>query len=352
MYMGAFMAKERIFNKTHYESAWRYLDALRPGIFTPEMFRSGQDPSYENFSAYAMDSIITLEEPSLIANYLNIFFHIYHMKKSCEKIYYVTPELSARLAQTSINVDSYFLKSPFREIYVQIDPGLFYINDIGGLNVPVHGFYVYLRDFGEYKQIRIMACSLLKPTPEIPFNDANFYFHVEINPAGKLQSQLKKHIETKVEPELKNLKRYDLANNIDYLEDFTAFAFNVLLYITSKRPNITNLEPANYSEKLKNIKSASKRRKIEKRAEKASTHRIIVIGEDIQDKNNDMEKIREAGGIGLWKLKNKVRVSGHWRTQWYGSEKDNTRRADQIFVDDYTKGPEFSDMVSSKFIVK
>jgi len=346
------MAKEKVFNRTHYEQACRYLGKLRPGIFTPEMLQSGQDPVYEDFCLNALNSIRShSDNDAFVTNYLNIFFHLYHMKKSAEKVYYVTPELSARLAQTSINIDSYFLKSPFREIYVEIDPGLFYINDIGGLKVPVHGFYVYLKDFKEYKQIRVMACSLMKPTEEIPFNDANFYFHVEVYP-GKLNEQLKRHMKTKVEPELKDLKRFDLSNNIDYLEDFTAFTFNVLLYITSKKPKLTNYEPVNFSKRIEGLKSASKKRKLAQRAKKASTHNIIVIGEGIQDKNNDMENIQKAGGIGLWKLQNKVRVSGHWRTQWYGSEKDGTRRKDQIFIDDYEKGPEFADMVSSKFVVK
>ena len=151
------MAKEKIFNKTHYECANQYLKQSQPTVFTSEMRECGEDPSYEDFCLKAMESISYLNDPAIITNYLNIFFHMYHMKKSSEKIYYVTPELSARLAQTSINVDSYFLKSPFREIFVQIDPGLFYINDIDGKNVPVTGFYVWLRDFEDYKQIRVMV---------------------------------------------------------------------------------------------------------------------------------------------------------------------------------------------------
>ena len=348
--MGVLMSKEKMFNKTHYEAAYGYLAKLRPGVFSPEMLRSGHDPTYEHFFNHTIETIRGYDDANVV-NYMNILFHLYHMKQNHEKIYYVTPELSARLASTSLNVDSYFLKAPFREIYVQIDPNLFFISDISGKKVPVQGFYIYLKDFGEYKQIRVMACSLMKPTPEIPFNDANFYFHVEIH-AGKLQTQLRRYIEEEVEPELRGLKQYDLANNIDHLEDFTAFAFNVLLYITSKRPNLSTLEPVNYSERLNGLKNPAKRRKLEQRAEKASTHRIIVIGDGIQDKNNDMDQIRKAGGIGLWKLKNKIRVSGYWRAQWYGSEKDGTKHKEQIFVDDYEKGPEFADVVSSKFIVK
>lgn len=342
---------EKFFKKTHYESAWRYLQTLRPEIFTPEMFASGSDPTYDEFCLKSIDSIRNMGSPAQAVNYLNIYFHIYHMKQSHEKIYYVTPELCARLAQTSINVDSYFLKSPFREIYVQISPDLFYINDISGVKVPVHGFYIHLRDFTEYKKLRVMACSLMEPTPDIPFNDANFYFQLELR-GGKLNDEVKRFIKNKIEPELGALQSYDLANNIDHLEEFTVFVFNVLLYITSRKPALSTLEPFNFNGKLQGLKSEKKKKKLLRRAERANTHRIIVIGEGVQDKNNDMESIRQAGGVGKWKLKNKVHVSGHWKTQWYGSEKKGTRHAEQIFIDDYVKGPDFTETISSKFVVK
>lgn len=343
--------RDTFFKKTHYECAWTYLESIHTDTFTQEMLNTGKDPTYEDFATSSLSALSHNGDVASIVNYLNIYFHIYQMRQSGEKIYYVTPDLSARLAQTTINIDTYFLKSPFREIFVQIDSGLFFINDTNETRVPVQGFYVYLRDFNKYKQIRVMATSLLKPTPLIPFNDANFYYHIEISP-GKLYNQLQKYIENEVEPKKKSLKRFDLAKNIDHLEEFTAFVFNVLLYITSKNPDLTNYIPTDYNQRLKNLKSASKKRKLKQRAQKSTSHRIIIIGASIQDKNNDMEKIQKAGGIGNWKLKNKIRVSGHWRAQWYGSEKDNTRHAESIWIDDYDKGPEFSETVTSKFIVK
>ena len=345
------MKNDKIFDKTHYELVCHHLDKARKGLFTEDMLSSGDDPEYGAFSMKALESIPNYYDDGVMTNYLNVYFHIYHMKKSGDKIYYITPELSVRLAQTSLNVDTFFLKSPFREIFVQIDPGLFFINDVEGKKVPVTGFYVYLKDFEKHKQIRVMACSLHKPTPEIPLNDTNFYFHMEFE-SGKLKDELRKYIDTKVMPELTDIKRFGAGNNIDYLEDFGAFALNVLLYITSRKSDLTDVDPFDFESKLLGLKSASKKNKVKKRAEKASTCRIIVIGQGIQDKNNDIEKIQKAGGIGKWKLQSKVRVSGHWRTQWYGSKKEGTRYADQIFIDDYNKGPEYADMVNTKYVVK
>lgn len=343
--------KNKYFKKTHYEHAYGFLKKIHKEVFTKEMISTGSDPSYMEFMETCMRRFSSDNDEASLMNFMNIYFHLYHIKQSGEKFYYLTPNISARLARTTINVDTYFLKSPFREIFVQIEPGLFFINDTDGSKVPVEGFYVYLKDFGEYKQIRIMACSLLSPTPEIPFNDANFYFHAELYP-GKLKDQLEKYIETEVEKQREKLKRYDLSKNIDHLGEFATFIFNILLYITSKNSDLTVWNPIDFEKKINNLKSSSKKKKLEQRAQKATSHKFIVIGANVQDKNNDMEQIQKAGGIGNWKLNHKVRVSGHWRAQWYGSKKGNTRYADTIWIDDYEKGPEFSDIISPKFIVK
>lgn len=342
--------KDKFFNKTHYEYSYEFLNKAGGFKFFATL-NLDPDSSYADFVVECLKHFSVEDNESQWVNFLNIFFHLYHMKQSGEKIYYITPNLSARLAQTSINIDSYFLKSPFREIFVQIDPGLFFINDVDSSKVPVEGFYIYFRDFGTYKQLRIIACSLLKPVPGIPFNDSIFYFHIEFSP-GKLKDQLKKYIETEIKSKKDKLERFDIYKNIDYMEEFISFVLNVLLYITSKNTDLTSIIPIDYAQRTKSLKSASKIRKLEQRAQKSTTHKIIVIGAGIQDKNNDIEKIQKAGGVGIWKLNHKIRVSGHWRIQWYGSEKDNTQHAESIWIDDYNKGPEFSELISPKFVVK
>jgi hypothetical protein len=335
--------------KNHYEATWGYLDSVMPSVFTPSMKMTGVDPTYSDF----YQTVVPPEaynDPKY-TSFVNVYYHLYHMKQAGDKIYYVTPNLAARLAQTTVNVDSYFIRSPFRELFVQIDPGLFFIKDADGSEHPVQGFYVYLRDFETYKQLRIMACALLKPTKEIAYNDVTFYFKIEIT-EGKVKEQITKYIQDRLIDQADEIKRFEGYRNVMYLEDFMNFVLNVLLYITSKSPDFSTYVPEDLSKKLDGIKSAAKKRKLEQRIQRAGTHKIIIVGSSIQDPDDIINDIQKAGGVGAWKLQNRVRVSGHWRAQWYGNEKEGTRRAETIWISDYEKGPEFAEMVKSQYVVK
>jgi hypothetical protein len=61
--------------------------------------------------------------------------------------------------------------------------------------------------------------------------------------------------------------------------------------------------------------------------------------------------VKNSGGIGKWKLDKRLYVSGHWKMQWKGSEKDATRRAELIYVKPYEKGPEMTEILSRKYQV-
>jgi len=330
--------------RNHYEAVCEFLKRIRADeIFSMARSKCGRDPTYEEFiRSIIIPENISPNEEAQASNYANIYFHMYHMLESRDRLYYVTPNLAAKLAQTSLNIDSYFIRSPFREIFVQIDPGMFFIKDIDGSRVSVNGFYVYLKDFDSYKQLRIMACSLLKPIPEIHFNDSTFYFRFDIGP-GKVMEQVKK-IVAKYKKDPDELDKFGAIKNIDYIEDFFSFVLNVLLYITSKKPDAQRQE-------MRLLTSKKKIRKLIK--EGINTKRWITIcGSNIKDNNTDVEDIKNAGGIGAWKLMSRVKVSGHWRAQWYGSDKDGSKHTDIIWINDYEKGPEFADMVNSSYVVK
>jgi hypothetical protein len=341
----------KYFTKTHYEHAIRHLETVAPTLLVQRMLDIGHDPTYQQFCMAALEGLEHLDSRQMKNHFLNVYFHMYQMKNNAEQIYYITPELSARLAQTNCNSDTYFLRSPFREIYIQIEPGLFYINDLEGGKSPVDGFYVYLRDYEGLKHIRVMACSLLKPTPDIPFNDATFYFHIEMEP-GKIQDRLKVYLENEIKRKKEKLDQYDTYKNVDHLGEFAQFVFNTLMYITSKSPDVVDQEPFDFDKRIKSLKNKTKKRKLEQRKEKATSKNIIIVGSKIKDKNNDMLGIKRAGGIGKWKLDHKVKVEAHWRTQWYGSKKEGTRYKDNIWIDNYEKGPEYAEILTSKHVVK
>lgn len=337
---------EKYFTKTHYELASEYLGSITPSLFIQKM-----DLTYPEFCAETLETLSKIGTGKQINFYSNLYFHMYQMKNNGEQIYYITPALSTQLARTICNSNTYFLRSPYREIYIQIDPGLFYINDMNGQKNPINGFYVYLHDFNACKHIRVMACSLLKPTPENPFKDFNFYFHIEMKP-GKIQDQLEIYLDKEVARKQKELNKYDSYKNVDHLEEFAKFVFNSLLYITSKKTDLVDQKPFDFNKKLSELKSKKKKRKVARRIEKTTSHKIILVGSNIKDTHNDMNRIKKSGGVRKWKLEHQIIVANHWRTQWYGSKKNNTRHHDNIWIKSYEKGPEFSEFLTSKHVVK
>jgi hypothetical protein len=101
--------------------------------------------------------------------------------------------------------------------------------------------------------------------------------------------------------------------------------------------------------KLKNLKSKAKKRKIEQKASKASTYHIIVVGAKLKNNNDFYEEVQNKR-LNLRQLKSRVLVSGHWRAQWYGSEKE--RYTETIWIEPYFKGPEMANVINSRYIVK
>jgi hypothetical protein len=191
-----------------------------------------------------------------------------------------------------------------------------------------------------------MACSLKKPSPERSFNETTFYFRLELYP-GKVRDQVKKYLENKIKNDTEYLNKFGGIRNIDYFEDFAYFILNSLLYITSKNPDLSNYNPINVKSKLQGLKSSAKKRKLEQKASKVSSYRIIVVGDNIKNDANDFEAIQDRR---CGKLTVRVLVSGHWRAQWYGNDKD--RHTEIIWIEPYTKGPELADVINSRFVVK
>lgn len=344
--------------KTHYEHVREYVSSTWGNYLETldEIIRPlyGPNPTFQQFVEAVMDPndrSIRAQKNAMIHNV--IFYHLYHMYTSGEKIYHISSGLSARLARTSLNLDSRFLKSPFREIYVQIDRGLFHINDRDMHPTPVDGFYVHYSEDGSHKKLRIMAVSLMRPEEGIPFNDENFFFRIELEP-GSIEDQIRTQFRERVKNQQEDLEESGALRNIDYVEDFALYIINTLMYITSKgadlAPQVSPME--DIKKRLAGLKNPAKKRKLLQKVNKQSRYIVIVAGCDITDNQQDVEDIARAGSVGRWKLDHQVHVSGHWRAQWYGSEKDASRRQETIWVMDYTKGPEFAEIVNKPYLVR
>lgn len=316
------------------------LCGINPGIF--EFSRN-----LENMSTGSL--LNDTEEQKALHN--NVMFHMYNMWQCGKPIYYITPQLAINLAQTDLNVDTEFLLSPFYEIYVQIDSNLFKISDEKGEH-PVKGFYVYFNRYDSGMiELRIMATAIIDANKEV-LDDTNFYFKLLLKP-GKIKNSLKDYLSGIVSPKNKNeLIRFGGLNNVGHIEEFTCFVVNVLLYLTSKNPDIIEKLPVNFEEEQKRIKSPKKLKKFLRGKNKFSSYPIMIVGPNIKIDNQKIESIRRNGSIHQWKLNHKVRVSSHWRVQWYGSEKNNNRRWERIRIESYVKGPDTADTFLKKRVVK
>jgi len=338
-----------ILPKTHYELSSEVL-RTRLGLdhFMDEIVAvHGNDPSYDDVYASIDPQGVNSElRPERILYIAHVFHHFIHMKLAGEQIYFLMPELAARLAQTEANIDATFLKSPYREIYVQIPQNFFHIRDFDGSLHSIQGFYVYLKeDENGYKLLRIMAAALVPPAPGLPFNDSIFYFRYKFGP-GKIQDQIDKQYAEQCKRE-EELQRYGASRNVEYCDVFAAFVCNVLLYLTSREPDTTVQNPA----VPRDLKSARKLQKQAKRLAKESALRVIIVGAKYKESQR-VKDIHTAGSVGKWKLQQKSLVPGHWRGQWYVSDKEGTRRREVIWIENYERGPDMAEAVSKPHVVR
>lgn len=314
----------------------------------------GDDPSYDEVALTPIlrDKLLNrLGAPAAEALFLNVYYHAYRLYATGENIYSISPSLCASLANTKLNISTYFLKSPFPEIYIQIPKGLYNIYDEGRA-WPVSGFYVSLQELeGQPKLLRILVYAQddkIKNAFGIS-EDTLFYFKLAIE-EDNFEVVLKDLVENQISKNKSDLIAYGGINNAHLISTFFEFIFNTLLYITSKDPDIRKFLPPDYASAKSNLKSTAKIRKLDKKASKSNSYPILIVGKDFKSENN-FEDIKSDGGVGKWRLNKKVKVSGHWKLQWYGSEKDGTRSAKPIFISGYTKGPDTAEIIGKRFRV-
>lgn len=360
-----------LLQKTHYEAVLEFLKDYPKELFD-NFFSEYDSLTFTNFSDFFYNhsrfssrlngllmesSLLTKssfdpiqrDDPQIVYE-SNVMFHLVAMKKYHEKIYYITPKLAIDLANTNLTIDSRFLISPFEQIYLKLDSDLFMITDVEN-NEPVYIDGVYV-NFKQYptgkKEIRMMAVSLLEPTEKYPFNDSVFYFRIELNDEGNLEQQIDAYIENTMFNE-EELNRYRGNINIKYLSNISKFVFNVLLYITSKNANLVkNDSPLAQLELELQRKKKKKAKILQRKINLSASLPYIVVGQDLEH-NMDKQIRSSKKGVFENKLDHRVYVSGHWRTQWYGSGEEKYQK--QIQIEPYYKGPEMADVIKRKYKV-
>jgi len=342
--------------KTHYEITDNFfkkeLSLHIDDIFKKLIIDIGDNPNYNDFSLYCMDNDILpflVDDPYKSSITLNVFFHLYEMYVNHHRVYHVTSQMASKLINTDLNIDSYFLRSPFPEIYIQINKGLLYIQDEEGLQ-SISGIYVNygINKMGE-REIRVMCAALLDDTKEIPFNDSLFYFRIPLKD-GKIKDVLKNYMEEQFSTPSDDMVKSGGLLNRDHIEGLFKFVMNVLLYITSKNPDIKKCLPYDFGKEIARKKNKAKANKLLKRANMSTNLPIMVLGKDLAI-NKDISDIRNKTGLVHWKLNQKVYVSGHWKTQWYGSHKEDNRHYKIIFIEPYEKGPDLGEVIKKEYSI-
>lgn len=265
---------------------------------------------------------------------LAVLREIYHLWK--DKNYFdISPTLTTKLIDTELrDVDTFFIRAPYRSMYLSLPKGngLFIPNNKTGLH-EVESIYLTFEDFGEpksiivpfqnkkfdntTKHIHMLVCGETKGT----YGDAIMFFDL-IFFEGKVSESI-----TLNKDLLDNPTFWDSA-----LEVFN-FVSKVLLYINCSNTSIQKIAGLDLEEKLRNLKSNTKKRKLIQKYCRISpeAHNLldVVINHDhgVQSKN-------PCASIALGpKAFEKVRP--HFKTQRYGTALSQSKI---IWVESYVRG--------------
>jgi len=248
-----------------------------------------------------------------------------YMIKFNGKVFVLTENICKMFLNTTINTDVNLIKMPFDLFFVQCQS-------------PIPVDYA-----GETHKQPIVGFYLLKKEDEI----LTFYLHKpkkrEIKYDVSTSSiNLKLHNKTKgLDAELN--KDGGECENIGLL--LNNFIFNVLLYLTSKDPDIIkqfDLPPKIPKKILKNPRSV--RRFKEKHD--CSKQEYYLVGSKDPDVKNYSEKNENPQAI-----QTKFQVSGHWHHYWTGSKYLENRERIHKWVKPYYKCKEYEEKNKLRIVV-
>ena len=270
-----------------------------------------------------------------------MIWHFWTMRR-WERIYYVSKNLWTKLENTDSKIHSNFFKPPFPSFYVTLEDCNIRFKDMQD-EENLSGFYLQSNAISDVIEVRILASC--RPDRIQEHKDVNFFFTFQIKNGD--------NIEDSIDFNIQKLKKIaDLHNphdmnpvNINGMGRLFRIAINIVLYLTSRNPDIIQYIPdkIHFEEK----KNPAKREKAERLASRSMQSPFTYVGSKVQ------KLVVPNSFIGKsWELQYQVPVSGHWRQQWMGSEKDGSKRQETIWIEPYIKGPDMAEAVNKTFIVK
>lgn len=271
----------------------------------------------------------------------NMFYHIYKMRECGEKIYYIHKNICEMLLHTTLNVSSDLIQIPFREIYLCFDQDELTLSDDERV-LPIKGAYINLEEIGGgIRRLRVLATSGINGIEGL--KDINFFFKIDLI-QGRVNDIVESYVEKLERGELPISDNADL--NTKTIPALFRLIINTLLYITSKSPDILNMNPDRVN--IDRVKSNKKKRKLENKIGKVAQLPFIKVGYNTpRIAYNNGESLQEGT-----KISYQFTVSGHWRMQWKGSKSNDTWKQEPVWIKPYIKGEDLAEGIHKKYIVE
>ena len=280
-----------------------------------------------------------------VASAPQVVFHLYSYYSGSGRTYEVTDGIAEMLLNTKLNIDRSIVQSPFKEIIIKVPSGLLNVHNHDTGPHDLECIYVNFNEEPDgTKAIKCMAVG--RSNNDDPYDDAIFYFRVDLEPGLVIDSMKKSIAEWRQEP---NFNEITSEKDVEVFPRFFQFTLNVLLYLTSHDCDIRKFqsEYPGLEAKLKGLKNPAKIRKLQKRMDKITKYPYYVIGSNIQISKEEQMLYSAIKGSG----KHSVRypVGGHWRMQPFGPKLAN-RRA--MWIKPHFRGPELAELIKSIGVMK
>jgi hypothetical protein len=244
-------------------------------------------------------------------------WHPWTMDAFGGKIFYVAKNLWTKLEQTNLTINTQFFRSPYPSLYVTLEDCDIRMKDVKDTG-NVSGFYFQLENNHDAVMfMRIMACG--KPHLMSTGHDLNFYWTFTFD-------KLKEDVENTIDRNITSLsEKFKINNPTDFTQDnlslmsrVTKIASNLMLYLTSKNPDIHEAKPEVIN--VEGKKNPAKRIKAENLRSRSMQVPFIYVG-----KNVTKVQCPASPSGKTWSLSEQIWVRGHWRQQWMGSTSDGTK---------------------------
>ena len=280
----------------------------------------------------------------------------YLFYKSGRKVFRFKEDLIYLLLETGLNkVDSFFLRTPFKCIYLPIPETVKLLNPTG---VPIDGIYVAVTDKSETKvsglsnefhsiteqeylkceEPRNLFIGVVSDFLLHRFDARNsFYYWSLMFREGDLLEQVDKYLD-RYDRELSGKPDY----NRNFLERIFSFVLNSLLYINYKGDDFEIVRPKSDE----NVKSKKKKNKLANKTKIQS----LMVGQDIIINPRYKKEIDLSLANTNYRIRGKYSgrwmVRGHMKTQRFGTKFSESKI---IWVQPYEKGE--GDLTEKDYII-